>query len=553
MSTPSTIRRRPERGPADDSAESSLTPRRERNTSVGGLIVKIIFLGAVLALGVYSVPLLIHYKMWMWLVVMIAAVVVIFFLYTTKRFIPGKYLFPGTFFLALFLIIPIILTVEYSFTNFGDGARGSKQEMIDSVVLNSVKPTADSPFYSMAVGVEDASDVTTGPYTLFLIDAKDAEDTVWTGQDGGELDKWTGDAPQISDDAVSAVPGYTLLTKKQINDNMAQIAATTIKVPGEDDSAIKVQGFQAYEGVASITYDESADALIDSSVSPPKTYKNQLVGDSYCFVDQDKGDCYQNQSWLQNVGFNNYSRLFGDAGVRNQFLAAFAWNLIFALGSVFLSFLLGFFLALVLNDDRIKGKKLWRSFLLLPYAVPGLISLLMWSQFFNKDFGMINKLFGGAAIDWLGDPTLAKVAIFIVQLWMGFPYMFIVCTGALQSIPSDVKEAAKIDGASGLATTFRIILPLLLISVAPLLVASFAFNFNNFNAVKLLTDGGPSVPGQFLRGSTDILISMIYKRAFGGSGTDFGFASALAFMLFILTGILAAIQFRLTKKLEDIV
>jgi arabinogalactan oligomer/maltooligosaccharide transport system permease protein len=223
----------------------------------------------------------------------------------------------------------------------------------------------------------------------------------------------------------------------------------------------------------------------------------------------------------------------------------------FALLSVLVCFFAGFMLALALNDDRIKGKKIWRSFLLLPYAVPGMISLLIWSQFLNTDYGMINKLIG-VHINWLGDPMLAKVAIIFVQLWMGFPYMFIVCTGALQSIPTEVREAARIDGASGMATTFRIILPLLLISVAPLLVASFAFNFNNFNAIELLTQGAPFQPGQFTRGSTDILISMIYRQAFGGSGTDFGFASAMSVLLFILTGLLAVFQLRFTRKLEDL-
>ena len=127
-----------------------------------------------------------------------------------------------------------------------------------------------------------------------------------------------------------------------------------------------------------------------------------------------------------------------------------------------------------------------------------------------------------------------------------------MCTGALQSIPSDVKEAARIDGASGLQTTMRVIAPLLLVSIAPLLVASFAFNFNNFNAIELLTGGGPFPPGEFTRGGTDILISMVYRIAFGGSGADFGFASAVSVVLFIITGLLAAFQFRFTKFLEDV-
>lgn len=211
---------------------------------------------------------------------------------------------------------------------------------------------------------------------------------------------------------------------------------------------------------------------------------------------------------------------------------------------------LGAFLALVLNDDRLKGKRLYRSFLLLPYAVPGFISLLIWSNFYNKDFGLINNLLH-LDINWLGDPTMAKVAVLLTNLWMGFPYMFIICTGALQSIPEDIKEAARIDGASRFQTTVRVIAPLLLVAVAPLLVSSFAFNFNNFNAIQLLTGGGPFGQGEYTAGGTDILISMIYRIAFGGSGADFGFASAVSVALFFITGLLAALQFRATRVLED--
>jgi arabinogalactan oligomer/maltooligosaccharide transport system permease protein len=515
------------------------------------IVIKIAVLGVVLALAIYAIPLLIHYQMWMWLVVMSLATVSLFVIYTTKHFIPAKYLYPGSVFLCIFLVIPIILTVQYSMTNFGDGARGSKAETIESIVANSIKPSADSPFYNLAVAVESAGMVDSGPYTLFLTATGVTDPPVLFGVDGGEVATWTGEPATVTDGQVTGVPGYVLLTRPQINQQMAQISAIAVKVPGDDQAGIRIQGFQAYEGSASISYDAQQDALIDHATNPATVYPNQKIGDAYCFVDQAKGQCFQAQSWLQNVGAANYQRLLGDSGVRNQFLAAFGWTLIFAFGNVLICFLAGFLLAVTLNDDRIKGKKLWRSFLLLPYAVPALISLLMWSQFFNRDFGLVNRIFG-ANLDWLGDPTLAKVAIFIVQLWMGFPYMFIVCTGALQSIPSDVKEAARIDGASGIATTFRIILPLLLIAVAPLLVSSFAFNFNNFNAIKLLTDGGPSIPGQFLRGSTDILISMVYKRAFGGSGTELGFASAMSVLLFIITGVLAAAQFRLTKRLETI-
>src|SRR5699024_150433 len=164
----------------------------------------------------------------------------------------------------------------------------------------------------------------------------------------------------------------------------------------------------------------------------------------------------------------------------------------------------------------------------------------VWSNFYNRDFGLINEMLG-LNLDWFGDPSLAKVAVLLTNLWMGFPYMFIVSTGALQAIPDELMEAARMDGASRFQSTSKILLPLL--------GSSCAFDFHNFSASELLTEGGPFPAGSG-RGATDILISMVYRIAFGGSGADFGFASAVSVCLFVLTGVLAAIQFRFTNVLE---
>ena len=321
-----------------------------------------------------------------------------------------------------------------------------------------------------------------------------------------------------------------------------------MSVPFSDKTTVKVQGVRtAFEGTKQMVYDKSSDTITNTATGD--VYSVKKVGLSEHFVNAE-GERLA-QSWKQNVGLANYSRLFTEGNLASQFLKAFAWTIIFALGSVLLTFGLGFFLALTLNDDRIKGKKLYRSFLLLPYAVPGFISLLVWSNFYNQDFGLINRMMH-LSIPWLSDPTMAKIAVLLTNTWMGFPYMFIVCTGALQSISGDVKEAAKMDGASGMQATWRIVTPLLLVAVAPLLVSTFAFNFNNFNAIQLLTEGGPFPAGEYTRGGTDILISMVYRIAFGRAGSDFGFASAVSVVLFAVTGVLAALQFRATKKLEDV-
>ncbi|MCG7426361.1 ABC transporter permease subunit [Helcobacillus sp. ACRRO] len=522
--------------------DTSAPAHRQRTTSTAALVVKILFLGSVAAAAVWLIPLLIGLKAWLWLTFTVLTVAAIFALYTTKRFIPGKYIFPGTFFLVVFLITPIILTVGYSFTNYGDGSRGTKQEAINSITGNSVQQVDGASRYTLTVGTKGAAE---GPYTFFLVDQSTGE--AFTGSAEQPLEPVTDGAVTVSSGRVTEADGFTLLKPREVNDHFREISEVAVTV--DDTTAVRIlDAGTAFQGTKVLQYDEAKDQIVNTATGEVFTVGE--VGGEQVFVDADGKRAFS-QSWLQGVGFDNYTRLFTNGSVGAQFLKAFAWTLVFAAGSVITTFALGLALALALNDERIRGRRLYRSFLLLPYAVPGFIALLIWSNFYNQDYGLINQL-TGLHINWLGDPTWAKVAILLTNLWMGFPYMFIVCTGALQSIPSDVKEAARIDGASSLQTTVKVITPLLLVSIAPLLVASFAFNFNNFNAIELLTGGGPFPDNEFTRGGTDILISMVYRIAFGGSGADFGFASAVSVVLFAITGLLAAFQFRFTKFLEDV-
>lgn len=515
---------------------------RERSTDLPSLIARIVILGLTLAVSIWILPVLIAQKAWLWIAVVVLAATAIFVLYSTKRFIPGKYIFPGTFFLAVFLIAPIILTVTYSFTNYGDGSRGTKEQAINSIVANSVQQSPDAPRYSMSIGTQGSP--TDGPFTLFLVSQDDG--SLYAGTEEGLEELPASDVATNDAGLITEVDGYEILEPRQINAAYAEIEQ--LAVPVDDSTAIRPLGVnQAFQGSTTLQYDEASDTI--TNVTTGDVYTVGKIGDKEYFVDSEGKQAFS-QSWLQNVGLDNYTKLFTNGAIAKQFLGAFGWTVVFAFGSVLSTFLLGFALALILNDTRLKGRRLYRSVLLMPYAVPGFISLLVWSNFYNRDFGLINETLN-LSLNWLGDPTLAKVAVLLTNLWMGFPYMFIVCTGALQAIPNDLMEAARIDGASRVQTTFKVVAPLLLVAVAPLLVASFAFNFNNFNAIELLTGGGPFLANEYTRGQTDILISMIYRIAFGGSGADFGFASAVSVALFILTGVLAAIQFRFTKVLED--
>ena len=244
--------------------------------------------------------------------------------------------------------------------------------------------------------------------------------------------------------------------------------------------------------------------------------------------------------------------MFARGDLAGPFLKALLWSFVFAAASVLSTFALGLILGLVFADKRIKGRKIYQSLMILPYAFPAFLATLVWKGMLNTDFGLINQvLLGGTKIPWLTDGLLAKFSILGVNLWLGFPYMFLVCLGALQSLPGDVEEAAKIDGASGLRTVWSIKLPLVLQSTVPLLIASFAFNFNNFSLIYMLTGGGPNYPGLDV-GQTDILISMVYKIAIESGSPNYGLASAMSIVIFIVVGVIAWLGFRQTKTLEEL-
>lgn len=509
---------------------------------IPALLVKVLFLGTVIGTAIAVTPALIGEDSWFFLAAIWAIVAILVATYATGRALPAKYLVPGTLMLVLFVVYPILLTAQTSFTNYGDGTRNDKQTTVDQIVGASVVRSEDSPQYNLTIATD--GDPSAGPFTYFLVPQDDPE-TVFEGTaDGLESDP---DGVTLDNGRVSAVDGYTVLGIKQIS--AAAAALDEIAIPTESGNFIVRDGTsEAFEGAPTLVYDEDADTITDTGSNT--VYTAQQQGDREFFVDE-TGERISDQSWTANVGTANYERIFTDSRISSSFFGIFVWTVVFATLSVVGTFLLGLLFAITLNDPRLRGQRIYRALLILPYAIPGFISLLLWSSFYNQDFGLVNDI-TGLDVNWFGGATTAKIAVLLTNLWMGFPYMFLVATGALQAIPEDLTEAARIDGASGFAGFRRITFPLLLVTVAPLLVATFAFNFNNFNAIFLLTGGGPFSSDNPTAGGTDILISYTIRLAFGAGGVQIGFAAAVSVVLFIITGVIAALQFRATRSLEDV-
>lgn len=287
----------------------------------------------------------------------------------------------------------------------------------------------------------------------------------------------------------------------------------------------------------------------------------QLIEKDGIFYDIDlAGKEVRIEGYISNVGFKNIVKIFQDPKITGPFAQVFAWTFVWAALSVLFTFVIGLALAIVLNDSKLRGKKIYRTLLIIPWAIPAFISALVWRNgLFNETYGIINRflvmgLFGAKEpIKWLSDPNWAKAAVLILNTWLGFPYMMTVSLGALQSIPGDLYEAASIDGARPLQKFRKITFPLLMVALAPLLVGSFAFNFNNFVGIYLLTQGGPAIPGSSTpAGSTDILISYTFKLAFEGRGQDFAFASAISIIIFMIVAGFSWINFKLSGSFEEV-
>lgn len=267
-------------------------------------------------------------------------------------------------------------------------------------------------------------------------------------------------------------------------------------------------------------------------------------------------------SLIDWVGFKNFFSIFFLSSYRATFMAVFSWTVIWTLLSSTLAIVLGVFTAVIANQSFIKGKRFFGVIFLLPWAVPAFITIMSFSNMFNDSIGAINTqvipllnhlpFIDIGAIAWKTDPFWTKVAIILIQGWLGFPYIYVMTTGILQSIPGELYEAAKIDGANAIQRFKQITMPMILFVAAPILVTQYTGNFNNFSMIYLFNEGGPGSVGGGA-GSTDILISWIYKLTTGNS-PQYSVAAAVTLLISALIITVSLIIFKKTNafNMEDL-
>jgi maltose/maltodextrin transport system permease protein len=454
--------------------------------------------------------------------------------YGTAQSVAWKYLFPGVAGMLLFVAFPLLYTVQIGFTNYSS-----------SNLLDYGRARA----YLLEQTVVDEEHAL--PYTLHaegsalrlkLAPAEGAAGEVLVSPPQN-LNAAAPSGPVRMQALGSTELGAPLSLRERIRHRDA-LAALQLQLP--DGSVLRYAGLREFGPIEPLWKAGAGDALTQLSTGNVFT-PNRATG----FFESPLGERMQ-PGFKVGIGFANYTRMLLDADFRGPFVSIFIWTVVFAGLTVLFSTALGMLLAVLLEWQNLKYRTLYRTLLFLPYAVPGFISILVFKGLFNQNFGEINGILNsllGIRPAWFADPLLAKVMILIVNTWLGYPYIMILCSGLIKAIPSDLYEASAIAGAKPLTNFFRITAPLIAKPLTPLLISAFAFNFNNFVLISLLTDGRPDYLNTKLpAGTTDILVSYTYRIAFTDSGQNFGLAAAISTLIFVMVAVMGLVQLKITQQ-----
>lgn len=461
-----------------------------------------------------------------------------------------QYLLPSLAAFAVFTLLPIVYTILISFTNYG-----SSNLYFYSQLWNQYFSPEE---YSLSSDRYDYELYAKNPektiYDLVLIEEAGSSKSV-TNPDQHQTiflypDLDLNQSSFLLNDLNSDQVSYPLHgSKVMLRDIIllrSQLKRIRVKLPnGQVLRWINLRQFQAREqryqkqSKGQILDRKTGEVLTpDFSQGYYKTPQGEKSGPGFIIF----------------IGWKHYQELITDPKIIYPFLKVFGWTIFFALGSVILSFMIGLGLAVILSWQAIQGRSVYRTLLIIPYALPAFISILIFRGFFNPGFGEINILLEGLfhiKPDWFSDPWLARGMVLWVNVWLSYPFMMILCLGYLQAIPSDLHEAAALDGASPWDHFWHIIMPWVLPPLIPLLVTSFAFAFNNVVLILLLTGGGPNqINAATSVGETDILASYTYRLAFGQAEAQYGLAAAIATIIFGIMLGLTGIQNRLTSLMS---
>ena len=473
-----------------------------------------------------------------WAVVVLGCGGISIFVYASARTLAWRYLFPGVAGMLVFVAFPLVCTMQIGFTNYS-ASNLLAYERARAYLLDQATVDEDRAF-GFTLHAEGES------LRILLTPPESAADAARYLSPPMQLGR-AATAPVAMQPLPADAPALgTPLSLREVLRHRDALMALRLQMPG--GPLLSYAGVREFGMIEPLWQDGADGALIRRATGT--VYKpNHDTG----FFETAQGERMQ-PGFKVGIGFTNYTRMLFDPDFRGPFVSIFIWTVVFAGLTVLFSTALGMTLAVLLNWEALRYRTLYRTLLFLPYAVPGFISILIFKGLFNQNFGEINAILNavfGIRPAWFADALLAKAMILIVNTWLGYPYIMVLCTGLIKAIPADLYEASAIAGAKPLTNFFRITVPLIAKPLTPLLISSFAFNFNNFVLISLLTDGRPDYLNTKLpAGTNDILVSYTYRIAFTDAGANFGLAAAISTLIFFMVALMSLAHLKLAQANE---
>ncbi len=452
--------------------------------------------------------------------------------YSSGRTHALRYLFPGVAAAVVFVIFPMLYTLGIGFTNYSSSNLLDKAAATTYLQDQAVqKPGSARPFALVRDGASLRLWLPADEGRMALLSEPFKEQPTAQTVALAEAANPSGAAAPLKD-TVALLPALRLLS---------------LRAPGGETLAVN-----SLREVA--VMQPLYRAAADGSLTDQLTHATYRADDSTGFYTSEPGDRLT-PGYRVGVGLAHYKQIFTEGKFREPFGSVFVWTVVFAALSVVGAAGLGLVLAVLMNWEALPFKGAYRLVLFLPYAVPGFISILVFKGLFNQNLGEVNLILGnlfGIKPAWFSDPWLAKLMLVFVNVWLGFPYMMVLCTGLIKAIPADLYEASAVAGANAWVNFRAITMPLILKPLTPLLISAFAFNFNNFVLISLLTGGRPDqLDSNLPAGTTDILVSYTWRIAFQDSGQQFGLASAISTVIFLIVAAITLVQMRYTRIASD--
>ncbi|MCL2272876.1 MAG: ABC transporter permease subunit [Treponema sp.] len=446
-----------------------------------------------------------------------------------RAFTAWRWLAAGLVMALLFTIYPIFYTFYLSFTNMGGGHLLTKIQAINRLSDEMYSPEDTKPWAWTAY--RKGND--------FLLLLEDDDGYIKTRP--GRLPE---DVTIPSSGIPSEIDGFTQMTRAETIQNLTTLGSIQF---GEPPLTIMILSMQEVAvQLPAYTYDKNADTFTDNRdgvlYSPVKGTYTSSSGKTLT------------PGYMVGVGWENYVRFLGNSGYLKPVFVVLIWNILFSLLSVLISFGLGLLIALLFND--LKFRRIIRSLLIIPYPIPVLVSIMIWKALLNENMGLvttaISSIFGVTPL-FFTNLMLTRIALIVINVYLSYPYFYVLSSGALKSINTELFEAAAIDGAGPFTVIRKIVMPLVMRILSPLVIASFCFNFNNFTLIWGFNAGLPAMADTVVpMGYTDLLISFIYRLGFSSSTVaDYGFIAAISVLLFILVALMVVFQTFNLRTMKD--